>query len=108
MALADVTIIPLGTGTPSVSKYVAATIKALQRGKDIKYEITAMGTTIEGDLDRILAVVREMHEETFTQGVARVVTIIKIDDRRDKESSIGGKVESLKAVIARSVSDKAI
>lgn len=101
MALADVTIIPLGTGTPSVSKYVAGTIRALQQRKDMKYEITAMGTTIEGDLDKILAVVSEMHEEAFAQGVARVVTVIKIDDRRDKELSIGGKVESLRRELAR-------
>ena len=101
MALADVTIIPLGTGSPSVSKYVAGTIKALQRGKGTKYEITAMGTTIEGDLGEILAVIREMHEETFARGVARVVTVIKIDDRRDKELSIGGKVESLRRELAR-------
>lgn len=101
MALADITIIPLGTGTPSVSKYVAGTIKALQRRKDIKYEITAMGTTIEGDLDKILAVAREMHEETFTQGVARVVTIIKIDDRRDKELTMVAKVESLRRQLER-------
>jgi uncharacterized protein (TIGR00106 family) len=100
MALADVTIIPLGTGTPSVSKYVAGTIKALQRGKGTKYEITAMGTTIEGDLGEVLAVIREMHEETFTQGVARVVTVIKIDDRRDKELTIGSKVESLRRELA--------
>ena len=95
MALADVTIIPLGTGTPSVSRYVAGAIKTLQRGKDIKYEITPMGTVIEADLDKILAVVMKMHEETFAEGVARVITLIKIDDRRDKELSIGGKVESL-------------
>jgi uncharacterized protein (TIGR00106 family) len=101
MALADVTIIPLGTGTPSVSKYVAGTIKALRRRKDIRYEITAMGTTIEGDLDKILAVVKEMHEETFAQGVARVVTVVKIDDRRDKELSMGSKVESLSRELAR-------
>ncbi len=100
MALADVTIIPLGTGTPSVSKYVAGTVRALQRRKDMKYEITAMGTTIEGDLGEILAVIREMHEETFAQGVARVVTVIKIDDRRDKELSIAGKVESLRRELA--------
>jgi uncharacterized protein (TIGR00106 family) len=101
MALADITIIPLGTGTPSVSKYVAGTIKALQRGKGTKYEITAMGTTIEGDLGEILAVIREMHEETFARGVARVVTVIKIDDRRDKELSIAGKMESLRRELAR-------
>lgn len=101
MALADVTIIPLGTGSASVSKYVAGTIKALQQAKGVKYEITAMGTTIEGDLDKVLAVAREMHEKTFTQGVARVVTMIKIDDRRDKELTMGSKVESLMKELER-------
>jgi uncharacterized protein (TIGR00106 family) len=101
MALADVSVIPVGTGTPSVSKYVAGTIKALQRGKGIKYEVTAMGTTIEGDLGEILTVIRQIHEETFAQGVARVVTVIKIDDRRDKELSMAGKMESLKKELAR-------
>jgi uncharacterized protein (TIGR00106 family) len=62
----------------------------------VKYEITAMGTIVEGDLDRILAVVRKMHEETFGEGVSRVVTTIKIDDRRDKPQGIREKVDSLK------------
>jgi uncharacterized protein YqgV (UPF0045/DUF77 family) len=37
-----------------------------------------------------------MHEQVFGEGVARVVTTIKIDDRRDKAQSMKGKVDSLK------------
>jgi len=96
MAIVEVSIVPLGTKTPSVSKYVAQAVKVLQVEKDIKYELTAMGTIIEGDLDKILMVVKKMHEETFGDGVARVITTIKIDDRRDKASSMGGKVDSLR------------
>jgi len=96
MAIAEISIVPLGTGTPSVSKYVARAVKVLQQEKDIKYEITAMGTIIDGDLDKILMVAKKMHEETFNEGVARVITTIKIDDRRDKASSIRGKVNSLR------------
>ena len=96
MAIVEISIVPLGTRTPSVSQYVARAIKILEKQKDIGYEITAMGTIIEGDLDRILAVVRKMHEETFGEGVARVVTTVKIDDRRDKAQSMKGKIDSIK------------
>jgi len=96
MAIVEVSVVPLGTKTPSVSQYVARAIKVLEKEKDIKYEITAMGTIIEGDLDRILAVVRKMHEGTFGDGVARVLTTVKIDDRRDKAQTMGQKVNSLK------------
>ncbi len=51
MALIEVGVIPLGTETPSVSKYVAGAVKILQDARDIKYELTAMGTIIEGDLN---------------------------------------------------------
>jgi uncharacterized protein (TIGR00106 family) len=54
-----------------------------------------MGTIIEGDLDAILAVVREMHEAPFGEGAVRVSTLIKIDDRRDKEHTIAGKMRSV-------------
>src|SRR5512140_1936276 len=61
MAIVFLTITPLGTGTPSVSRYVAGCERIL-RESGLKHELTAMGTIIEGDLDAILAVVRKMHE----------------------------------------------
>jgi len=96
MAIAEVNIAPLGTKNPSVSQYVARALKVLEREKDIKYEVTAMGTIIEGDLDRILETVKKMHEGTFGEGVARVLTTVQIDDRRDKVQDMKEKVDSLK------------
>jgi len=101
MAVAEISIVPLGTETPSISKYVARAVKVLQQEKDIKYEITAMGTIIEGDLDKILTVAKKMHEEVFAEGVARVLTVIKIDDPRDKALSMKGKVDSLRRELGR-------
>ena len=101
MALVEVSIIPLGTGTTSVSKYVARAVGVLQGEKDIKYELTAMGTIIEGDLEHLLTLVRKMHESVFDAGVTRVATTIKIDDRRDKRSSMTSKMESLKSELGR-------
>jgi uncharacterized protein (TIGR00106 family) len=96
MAIIKVSIIPLGTETTSVSQYVARALKVLEGEKDIKYELTAMGTVIEGDLDHLLVLVRKMHEATFDAKAMRVITIIEIDDRRDKPSSISSKLESVK------------
>ncbi|MBA7495789.1 hypothetical protein ES702_06379 [subsurface metagenome] len=96
MALVEVSIIPIGTGSPSLSRYIARAVEVLQGEKDIKYELTAMGTIIEGDLAQLMTLVEKMHEAVFDAGVTRVVTTVKIDDRRDKLSSLSSKVESLK------------
>ena len=100
MAIAFLTITPLGTGTPSVSRYVAGVEKIL-RGTSLNHQLTAMGTIIEGDLDEILAVVRRMHEHPFTQGAQRVSTSLRIDDRRDKPASIAGKMRSVEEKLRR-------
>jgi len=96
MAIAEVSVVPLGTKTASVSRYVARAIKVLEQEKDIRYETTAMGTIVEGDLDRILAVVKKMHQGIFGEGVVRAITTVKIDDRRDRTQSMKAKLDSLK------------
>jgi uncharacterized protein (TIGR00106 family) len=94
MAIVFLTITPLGTATPSVSRYVAG-VERILRESGLKNQLTAMGTIIEGDLDEILAVVRRMHEHPFAQGALRVSTSIRIDDRRDEVATIEGKMKSV-------------
>jgi len=96
MAMIEVSIIPLGTESPSLSQYISQAVKVLEKEEDIKYELTAMGTIIEGDLERLLTLVRKMHQAVLDSGVMRVATTIKIDDRRDKTASMSAKVESVK------------
>ncbi len=96
MAIAEVSIVPLGTKTPSVSEYLARALKALKEEKNIRYELTSMGTIIEGELGDILRAAKNMHQATFGEGVMRVLTTIKIDDRRDKALTMTGKVESVR------------
>lgn len=95
MAVVEVSIVPIGTGSTSVSKYVAGVEKVLAAETSVKHSLTAMGTIIEGDLDAVLRVIRRMHESVFSGEVQRVVTLIRIDDRRDKHGTIAGKVESV-------------
>jgi uncharacterized protein (TIGR00106 family) len=96
MAIAQVTIVPLGTGSTSVGEYVAAVIHVLERaGEGIKYQLTPMSTIIEGALDDLIAVVRRMHEVPFENGALRVSTSITIDDRRDKVGTMEQKLRSV-------------
>lgn len=96
MAMIEVSVVPLGTETPSVSKYVAGAVKLLQDEKDVKYELTAMGTIIEGDLARLLSLAGKMHQSAFAAGAMRVVTIIKIDERRDEVATMQSKLAAVR------------
>ncbi len=93
--VAEVAVVPVGTGSTGLSQYVAACLDVVQGRDDISYRLTPMGTILEGSLDIILEVVRQMHETPFDKGVSRVVTTLKIDERRDKLNTMAGKVESV-------------
>ena len=95
MVIAEISIVPIGTSTPSVSKYVAKAIQVLDQARDVKYKLTGMGTILEGDWTSVLGAVRKMHESVFDDQVQRVVTTIRIDDRRDRKSSVERKVQSV-------------
>lgn len=88
-------VVPLGTATTSLSSYVAACLEPVKQAKDISYEITAMGTVIQGPLERVLELARQMHEVPFAMGAKRVATTVQIDDRRDKAQTIEGKVRAV-------------
>ncbi|MEW6171845.1 MAG: MTH1187 family thiamine-binding protein [Bacillota bacterium] len=94
MVVAEISVVPLGTGSASVSRYVADCVKAVKES-GLKYEVTAMGTIVEGELEEVLAVARRMHDIPFDAGAQRVVTTVKIDERRDKELTINGKVKAV-------------
>lgn len=101
MALIELSIIPLGTGTTSLSRYIAQAVGVLEREEAIRYELTPFGTVIEGDLARVLSLIGKMHQAVFDTGVMRVVTTVKIDDRRDKVASLSSKVESVRRELKR-------
>ncbi|MCF6187279.1 MAG: MTH1187 family thiamine-binding protein [Desulfobulbaceae bacterium] len=90
MALMQITIIPLGTSTPSVGDYVAGVQEFLEE-REVEYQLCDMGTVIHGTAPELLNLAAEVHEYPFRKGVERVVTNIVLDDRRDKAVGIGEK-----------------
>ena len=96
MAIAAVSISPVGVGT-SVSSYVAAALRVVRAQDRVQYRLDPMFTTLEGELPDIYALVQQMQEAVFAAGAERVGTVIKIDDRRDRSVRMQEKVESVEA-----------
>jgi uncharacterized protein (TIGR00106 family) len=94
MAILEISVVPIGTGGSSLSSYVADCIRILKKER-VRYELTAMGTNIEGDLKRLMALALRMHEVPFKKGALRVVTTLKIDDRRDRKGTLAGKKKAV-------------
>jgi len=95
MIIAELSIVPIGDDV-SVSKYVKVFLEELNNS-NLKYEVGAMCTTVEAkNLEELFDVVEKAHEKVMDMGVNRAITSIKIDDRRDKETSIASKIEAVR------------
>ena len=87
--LAEIQVIPIGEGV-SVRKHV-------QRAHDLivdsglTVQAHAFGTNVEGDLDDVLAVIKQLHETLHAEGVARLSTALKIGSRLDKTPRLADK-----------------
>jgi uncharacterized protein (TIGR00106 family) len=99
MALMEVNVIPLGLGQPSIGEHIARLAKYLEE-ENIHYELCDLGTTIEGEVPRLLQIAARLHELPFEHGAQRVQTIISLDDRRDKEVHLGDKTRSVRRRVA--------
>ncbi|MBN2599605.1 MAG: MTH1187 family thiamine-binding protein [Candidatus Thermoplasmatota archaeon] len=95
MIIASLSIAPLGKGT-SVSHYVNIVRETLTK-EHITYQTNPMATVIEAkDLPSLFDAIQKAHEAVVAAGAERIITEIKIDDRRDKESTMHSKLSSLK------------
>jgi uncharacterized protein (TIGR00106 family) len=100
MATAEITVLALGRADPSASAYVAEIQRRLAAQDRVRYEMHAMGTSLEGETADILAVVGELHAVPFELGIPRVYTVLKLDERRDKEQTLDDKVASVRRLLS--------
>ena len=96
MATADLTVIALGRAEASASAYIAEIQRRLAAQDRVRYEMHAMGTSLEGATADILAVFGELHAVPFEMGIPRVYSILKLDERRDRGQTLADKVESVR------------
>ncbi len=98
MAVMEIKVLPLGTGSPSVSAIVARAVSVI-KASGLKYQVTPMATVVEGEAAELFDLARRVHEAVIGDGVQRLVTVVHIDDRRDRQLSMEGKVASVQEKI---------
>jgi len=97
MIIAELSIIPIGSGT-SVSQYVRIAIKALE-GRGVRVIPGPMSTTLECvDIDLLFKAVKAAHKAVLMAGPCRVITTLKIDHRTDKEATVDSKMRAISGV----------
>jgi len=95
MIVAQLSIAPVGKEV-SVSKYVKLVLGILKK-EQVKFETNAMSTVIETeDLKTLFDVIEKAHNAVLAADADRVITELKIDDRRDKDATITSKLNALK------------
>ncbi len=95
MIIASLSVVPLGASS-SVSKYVRAAQTALGTDSNVHVFPNAMATVLQTpDLPTLFAAVERAHQAVVALGAKRVITELKIDDRRDKDATVESKLRSL-------------
>lgn len=99
--LAELSVSPLDKGAGGLSRYVAESIKIIEES-GLDYEVHALGTLIEGPTDKVFEVIRAC-QENMCRHSERVLTTVKIDDRRGAVGRIKGKVSSIEEQLGAEV-----
>ena len=90
--IAEFSIVPL-TGEESLSKYVAVVLNEVKKS-GLDYQLTPMGTIVEGDCDKVFDLIKRCHI-IMKRYASRVLTRISIDDRGEDLKRMDKKVKSV-------------
>ena len=92
--LADFSIVPMGKGE-GISTYVARAVSII-RDSGLPYSLNPMGTSIEGEYDEVMDVVRKCFD-AMQKDCDRVYMTIKLDYRRGIADRMQRKIRSVEA-----------
>lgn len=91
--LAEFSVTPVGTG-PHLSKEVAKAVKVVKES-GLDYQVTALGTLLEGERGKVLEVIAQAHEALLETN-ERVYTRIVLDEfRKETPGRIKTKVTKI-------------
>jgi uncharacterized protein (TIGR00106 family) len=103
---AEISVIPIissrgdnkNTNSDSgMSKYIAKAFDAIRKIEGINVVLTSMGTHIETtDFEKILKAIDATHDSLRREGnVTRIISTIRIDERRDKSATFDDRISSV-------------
>jgi uncharacterized protein (TIGR00106 family) len=100
MVVLDFSLFPLDKGE-SVSRFVARSLDIIDRS-GLDYRCHAMGTTLEGDYDQVMDVVRRCFQ-AMAADCDRVEGSIKLDYRKNRSGQLDGKLRSVEEKLGRPI-----
>ena len=100
MVLLEFSMSPLEKG-PSVGEYVARSLKIIDES-GLDYRLHAMGTIVEGEIDEVLAVLKQCLA-AMAADCERVTCTAKLDDRRGHTGRLKAKVASVEEKLGRTL-----
>jgi uncharacterized protein (TIGR00106 family) len=86
------------SGDGSVSEAVAAAVRVV-KDSGLPWELTSMFTTVEGEWDEVMAVVKKA-VDVVAEASPRVGLVLKADLRPGYEGQLSAKVERVNALLA--------
>jgi uncharacterized protein (TIGR00106 family) len=98
MVLLEFSVSPLGAGE-SVSSAVARCLEIVEQS-GLEYQLHAMGTLVEGELEQVLDVLRRCVEAVAVDH-NRVTCSAKLDLRRGRSGRLQAKVTSVERQLGR-------
>jgi uncharacterized protein (TIGR00106 family) len=96
--VAEFSIVPIGEGE-ELAGLVAGIVDLIDRS-GLAYQLTAMGTIVEGEWDEVLGLIKRCHAK-MRESASRVYTSITIDDRDTAVGRLKGKVKDVECVLGR-------
>ncbi|MGC9529151.1 MAG: MTH1187 family thiamine-binding protein [Candidatus Bipolaricaulaceae bacterium] len=99
MIVCEFSIVPLGAGE-SLSSPVSECVRLVEES-GLPYQLTPMGTIVEGGWEEAMAVVARCHRRMRAK-FSRVLTTVRIDDRDAPPGRLRSKVNSVKDKLAQS------
>lgn len=92
MVLVEFSMYPLDKGE-SVGQYVARSLEIID-GSGLDYQLTAMGTILEGEYAAVMDVVRRCFE-AMSADCCRVECSVKLNYRKGRQGQLKSKVASV-------------
>lgn len=97
--IADLCVVPVGTGSASVSKEVAHVEKILGQFP-LKTKLHAYGTNIEGQWDDVSAAIKQIHKELHESGTVRISSNMRWGSRVDRQDqSLQDKIDKVHSLM---------
>lgn len=100
--IVDFCLIPLGVEL-SLSPYIAECQRILS-DMELKHELHAYGTTIEGEWETVMEAIKRCHNRVHEMGAPRITTTLKLGTRIDREDTMAGKVQSVRDLLVGDMS----